>query len=61
MIDEECIAELLKNEGRRNAFIDYVKVTKYSVDREIIAAMLGFELEEETKDAREDSNIKMDC
>ena len=55
------IAEFLKNEGRRNAFIDYVKVTKYSVDREIIAAMLGFELEEETKDAREDSNIKMDC
>lgn len=61
MVSEERIAELLEHEGRRNAFIDYVKQEEHWVNREICAAMLGFELEEETKDAREDSNIKMDC
>lgn len=35
MVSEEYVAELLKNEGRRNAFIDYVRSTQYSVDREI--------------------------
>lgn len=47
--------------GRIKAFAAYVNSTKYSIEREICASMLGFELEEETKDAREDSNIKMDC
>ena len=50
-----------KLEGRIKAFAAYVNSTKYSIEREICASMLGFELEEETKDAREDSNIKMDC
>ncbi len=61
MISEECVAELLKNEGRRNAFIDYVRATKYSVEREIIAAILGFDIKEEEKNAGEDGNSKMDC
>lgn len=60
MISEERVAELLEHEGRRNAFIDYVKFKKYSIDREIIAAMLGFELKEGTKDAGETGDHKVD-
>lgn len=59
MISEEYVTELLKNEGRRNAFIDYVRATKYSVDRETIATMLGFELRDEggEKSAKDNSSI----
>lgn len=63
MISEEYVAELLKNEGRRNAFIDYVKQEEYSVDRKIIAAMLGFKLKEENGNDKDDctiGNFKMD-
>ena len=63
MVSEERVAELLEHEGRRNAFIDYVKQEEYRVDRNIIAAMLGFELEEEKGNAKDDctiGNIKLD-
>lgn len=60
MVSEERIAELLEHEGRRNAFIDYVKQEEHWVNREICAAMLGFKLEEETEDARKGSDYKVD-
>lgn len=63
MVSEERVAELLEHEGRRNAFIDYVKQEEYSVDRNIIAVMLGFELEEEKGNAKDDctiGNFKLD-
>ncbi len=58
---ENHTEELFELVGRIKAFAAYVNSTKYSIEREICASMIGFELEEETKDAREDSNIKMDC
>lgn len=33
--------------GRMNALADYVRNQKFAVEREVIAAILGFELEEE--------------
>lgn len=63
MVSEERVAELLEHEGRRNAFIDYVKQEEYSVDRNIIAAMLGFKLKEENRNDKDDctiGNFKMD-
>lgn len=38
--------EALMLMGRVNAFAAYVRGVKYSIDREICAAMLGFKLEE---------------
>lgn len=36
--------------GRVNALAAYVRGTHYPIDREIIAAMLGFELDKEEKE-----------
>lgn len=42
-INEEALMLM----GRVNAFAAYVKSKRYSIDREVCAAMLGFELEDE--------------
>lgn len=46
-VPETITEEALMILGRVNAFAAYVKTCKYSVDREICAAMLGFKLEDE--------------
>ena len=41
--------ELLMLAGRVNALVSYVRVEKNFVSREVIAALLGFELEKHNK------------
>lgn len=44
---ENPAEELFELVGRLKAFAAYVNSTKYDIDRELCASMLGFELEEE--------------
>ena len=41
---------LLEFKGRVDAFVGYVNKTEFSLDREICAAMLGFELKKQVKE-----------
>lgn len=38
------IMQLMDVAGRTTAFVDYVNAEKYAIDREVCAAILGFEL-----------------
>lgn len=64
-VPDDVGEELFELVGRIKAFAAYVNSTKYSIERELCAAMLGFELEdeEEKKSAKDDcpvSNIELD-
>ena len=52
-ISTEEYKELLDAQARVRAFSRYVNMARYSVDREVCAAILGFELAEVLEDARE--------
>lgn len=43
---ENSAEELFELVGRLKAFAAYVNSTKYSIEKELCASMLGFELEE---------------
>ena len=43
--------------GRVEAFANYVVHEKYSITREMCAAMLGFELPTEVETAREEADV----
>lgn len=43
---ENLAEEALMTMGRVNAFADYVRNQKYSIEREVCAALLGFDLED---------------
>lgn len=62
---ENLAEKLFELVGRVKAFAAYVNSTKYSIERELCASMLGFELEneEEKESAKDDcpiSNIELD-
>ncbi len=62
---ENPAEELFELVGRIKAFAAYVNSTKYDIDRELCAAMLGFELrnkggKESAKDNSSISNNKLD-
>lgn len=42
--------------GRINAFAAYVRGARYSIDRNVCAAMLGFDLEEPKKDTAQEGS-----
>lgn len=52
---ENSAEELFELVGRIKAFSAYVNSAKYSIEREICASMLGFELEEGKE------NVKDNC
>lgn len=47
--------ELFELVGRVKAFAAYVNLTRYSVEREICATILGFELEERKDNVKRNS------
>lgn len=62
-VPESPEEELFELVGRVNALAAYVNKTKYSIERELIAAMLGFELKEDSESAKDncsDGNSKLD-
>lgn len=59
---ENPAEELFELVGRVKAFAAYVNSTKYSIEKELCASMLGFELEDK-KNAKDDCstcNSKLD-